>query len=110
MKHLLSMIVVAMLPAIGMPGLALATSHENSTKSGQQTTLTEGEVRKVDKETRKLTIRHGPLENLGMPAMTMVFQVKDASMLDAVKPGDKVKFVADKEGGSYMVTHMEILK
>ena len=70
----------------------------------------DGEIRKVDKETKKLTIKHGPLANLDMPAMTMVFRVKDPAMLDQVKQGDKVKFVAEKEGGAYVVTQIESAK
>jgi Cu(I)/Ag(I) efflux system periplasmic protein CusF len=63
-----------------------------------------GEIRKVDKESKKLTIKHGEIKSLDMPPMTMVFQVKEASMLDTVKPGDKIQFRAVKEGGNYVVT------
>lgn len=70
----------------------------------------EGEIRKVDKDAKKITIRHGPLTNLGMPAMTMVFQVKDPAMLEQVKAGDKVKFEAEKTGGAYVVTEVEVAK
>ena len=69
--------------------------------------LSEGEVRKVDKEAKKITIRHGPLQNLDMPAMTMVFQVTDPAMLEQVKPGDKVKFRAEKVSGAFTVTKIE---
>lgn len=72
--------------------------------------LADGEVRKVDKDAKKITIRHGPLASLDMPAMTMVFQVKDPAMLDQVKAGDKVKFEAQKVGGAYMVTKIEPAK
>lgn len=72
--------------------------------------LTDGEVRKIDKEAKKLTIRHGPIQNLDMPAMTMVFQVKDAAMLDKVNTGDKVKFSAEKIGGAFTVTGIEPAK
>ena len=64
-------------------------------------------MRKVDKEAKKITVRHGPLQNLDMPAMTMVFQVADPAMLDQVKAGDKVKFQAEKIGGGYRITKME---
>lgn len=70
----------------------------------------DGEIRKVDKEARKITIQHGPIQNLGMPPMTMVFQVKDAALLDQVKAGDKVKFTAEKVGGAYTVTTIEKAK
>lgn len=69
--------------------------------------LAEGEVRRVDKEAKKLTIRHGPLVNLDMPPMTMVFQVKDPRMLEDLKPGDRIRFQADKIGSAYTVTHIE---
>lgn len=72
--------------------------------------LADGEVRKVDKDAKKLTIKHGPIPNLEMPAMTMVFQVKDAQMLEQVKPGDKVKFEAQKLGGAFTVTRIEAAK
>jgi Cu/Ag efflux protein CusF len=70
----------------------------------------DGEIRRVDKEAKKLTIKHGPIPNLNMDAMTMVFQVKDPAMLDQVKAGDKVRFQADKIGGQYTVTRIEAAK
>jgi uncharacterized cupredoxin-like copper-binding protein len=68
--------------------------------------VVEGEVRKVDKDAGKITLKHGPIPNLDMSAMTMVFRVKDPSMLEAVKAGDKVRFKADKVKGA--ITIMEI--
>jgi Cu/Ag efflux protein CusF len=69
--------------------------------------MVDGEIRKIDKESGKLTIKHGEIKNLSMPPMTMVFRVKDAAMLDQVKAGDKIKFSADKIGGQYTVTGFE---
>ena len=71
---------------------------------------TEGEVRKVDKEAGKITLKHGEIKNLDMPGMTMLFQVKDTAMLDMVKPGDKVKFKAEKLGGGIVVTEIQVAK
>lgn len=76
----------------------------------QAGTLADGEVRKVDKDAGKLTIKHGPIPSVDMPPMTMVFRVKDPAMLDAVKAGDKVKFDAQKVGGQYVVTTIEQAK
>ncbi|NJN40329.1 MAG: copper-binding protein [Gammaproteobacteria bacterium] len=76
----------------------------------QEETLSDGEIRKVDKDAKKITIRHGPIVNLDMPNMTMVFQVKDPALLEQVKAGDRVKFVADKIGGAYVVTRIEPAK
>lgn len=72
--------------------------------------LTEGEVRKVDKDTKKITIKHGEIKSLEMPGMTMLFQVKDPAMLDRVKPGDKVKFRAEMAGGAIVVTEIQLAK
>lgn len=86
---------------------ALALSLSASLVARAQTPMTEAEVRKVDKEAAKLTLRHGPIPNLEMGAMTMVFRVKDPAMLDQVKQGDKIKFSAEKIGGQYTVTGIE---
>ncbi len=69
--------------------------------------LSEGEVRKVDKEAGKVTLKHGPLENLDMPAMTMVFRVNDPAMLEKLTTGDKIRFTAGKVGGQYTVMEYE---
>lgn len=75
--------------------------------AGSAVLMTQGEIRKVDKDAGKLTIKHGPLTNLEMPAMTMVFRVKDPAMLDKVREGDKVRFVASREKGEITVIHLE---
>ena len=98
---------------LAAPALSYATSHSTSPSAGraeQGAPLTEGEVRKVDKEAKKLTIRHGPIANLDMPPMTMVFQVPDAAALDSVKAGDKIRFRAEKAGGAYTATQIEAAK
>ena len=79
----------------------------SSGMSGMSNTLSEGVVKKVNKDQGKLTIQHGPLENLGMPAMTMIFRVQDPAMLNRVKPGDNIRFLADKVNGRLTVTRVE---
>lgn len=69
--------------------------------------MVDGEVRKIDKDQAKITLKHGPISNLEMPGMTMVFRVKDPAMLDKVKEGDKVRFTANKVGGYITVTSIE---
>ena len=73
-------------------------------------TLADGEVRKVDKDAGKITLKHGPIKSLDMPPMTMVFQVKDRAFLDKVKAGDKVRFSAEEKAGAYVVTSIEAAK
>ena len=89
---------IATLGALLAAGSALATSHQSA--------YTEAEVRKVDKEAGKVTLKHGRIENLDMAPMTMVFRVKDAAMLDKVRAGDKVKFKAEKVQGNFTVTEL----
>lgn len=79
-------------------------------QAAPSTDMTEGEIRKVDMDNKKITIKHGEIKNLDMPGMTMVFQVKDPAMLDKVKAGDKVKFVAEKLGGALVVTDIQLAK
>jgi Cu/Ag efflux protein CusF len=104
-------VVLVLALATPLPLLADDAHHKRTTNVAQAAdSLVEGEVRKVDKEAKKLTIRHAPLTNLDMPAMTMVFQVEDPSMLDQVKVGDKIRFEADKVGGAYTVKRLEPAK
>ena len=72
--------------------------------------LSEGEVRNVDKGHGKLTLRHGPLTNLDMPGMTMVFKASDPKLLDGLKEGDKVRFTAEKLNGTIAVTAIRVVK
>ena len=72
-----------------------------------QADLAEGEVRRVDREGAKLSLMHGDIKALDMPPMTMVFNVKDKALLDAVKPGDRVRFRATQEAGRYYVTEIQ---
>jgi Cu/Ag efflux protein CusF len=87
--------------------LLLAASC-TSALAADATDLSEGEIRKVDKGAARLTIKHGELKNLDMPAMTMVFQVKDKAWLDKLKAGDKLRFRAEKLGSDYVVTVIEL--
>lgn len=72
--------------------------------------MADGEVRKVDKDNKKVTLRHGEIKSLGMPPMTMVFQVKDAGMLDGLKVGSKILFKAEQGSGALMVTEIQPAK
>lgn len=89
---------------ISMPGIA-ASDHDShaghdamSAKPSADAPLIDGLVKKVDKSSGKVTVSHGPLPN-GMPAMTMVFKVKDMAWLDQMKDGGKIRFAADQING-----------
>jgi len=78
--------------------------------SSKKTDITDIYTRKIDKENKKMTIKHGEIKNLDMPGMTMVFQIRDTSLLETFKAGDKVKFVAEKLDGGFVVTGMQLAK
>ena len=69
--------------------------------------LTDGEVRKVDLEAGKLTLKHADIKSLDMPAMTLVCVVKDKARLDKLTTGDKIRFKAINDGGKYTVTEIQ---
>ncbi|SAK97372.1 RND transporter [Caballeronia pedi] len=83
------------------------TGSDAKQDAGAKTEMSHGEIRKIDTAAGKLTIKHGPLENLGMDAMTMSFKVKDPAMMSQVQVGDKIDFVAENIGGGLMVTEMQ---
>lgn len=106
-------LALALVAALTAPAFAQDAHHGHGAPvktSAAATTLADGEVKKVDKDAGKMTIKHGPIENLGMSNMTMVFRVKDPAMLDQVKPGDKIRFAAEKINGALTVTKIEAAK
>ena len=88
----------------GDPGKPAAAASPQATTSE----MTDGEVRRVDKEAGKVTLKHAYIKSLDMPAMTMVFVVKDKAMLEKLKAGDKIKFRAISEAGKYTVTEIQM--
>lgn len=104
-KHLIMCLIAA---AVLAPAVHAQSAKSAAGATQSSSAMAEGEVRKVDKDGKKITIKHGPLQKLDMPAMTMVFQVSDPAMLERVKAGDKVRFDAEKVGGAFMLTKIEI--
>jgi Cu/Ag efflux protein CusF len=106
--------IASLFVALATPVLAQQKSEGHSahhpTAAASAADMTEGEIRKVDKDAKKLTIKHGEIKSLDMPPMTMVFQVKEASVLDKVKVGDKVRFVVQKSDTGFVVTDIEAAK
>jgi Cu/Ag efflux protein CusF len=95
--------LAVILGAAASPAIYAAAAAERA----QSAPLSSGEVRKVDRDQGKLTIRHGPIANLDMPAMTMVFRVKDPALLNQVKEGDKISFIAEKIDGAIMIMELQ---
>ncbi len=87
--------------AVGLTlGVALAASAQT----------VDGEVKKIDTEAGKITLKHAEIKNLDMPAMQMSFRVTDPTWLKSLQVGDKVKFSADKINGQFTVTAIEVRK
>jgi Cu/Ag efflux protein CusF len=100
-----------LLAVVALPASAADANRKTESQtqsSAQASALAEGEVRKVDKDGQKITLRHGPLPDLDMPKpMTMVYRVKDPAMLERVTAGDKVRFQAEKVAGGFQITKIE---
>jgi Cu/Ag efflux protein CusF len=92
-------LIVASVLAFSFPSLSAA-----------QSAMVDGEVTKIDEAQGKITLRHGPIKNLDMDSMTMVFRVQDPAMLKQVKVKDKVKFEADRVNGQITVTKIQKAK
>ncbi|MDT3670596.1 MAG: copper-binding protein [Aromatoleum sp.] len=97
--------------AVATPSFAEEMHHSDhmsaTPAANGEAAMSDGTVKKVDKAAGKITISHGPLANLGMPAMTMVFRAGDPAMLDEVKAGDKIRFMAEKVEGAFTVKKLE---
>ena len=105
--------LVASLCLVASPYAVGDDAHHKDHQMGkpvESAKMTAGVVKKIDRDAGKLSIAHEPIENLGMPKMTMVFRVKEPRMLDAVKEGDKVNFAADRIQGALTVTRIETAK
>jgi len=114
MKALFTSTLIALV-TLGAAPVQAAGDHAGHGMAMQATASTEmqmvdGVVKKVDKSAGKVTLSHGPLSNLSMPAMTMVFRVKDANWLDQMKAGDKIRFMADNVNGAVTIVHFEPAK
>lgn len=89
-----------------------AQMNMDHSKMGMAATpgMTDGEVRKIDKEAGKITIKHGEIKHMEMPGMTMVFVVKDKALLDKTTVGSKIQFMATNENGQMTVTDIQPVK
>ncbi len=107
-----SLIAAAAMASTATPAVAAdkgqaAASPAGTATTGTATPLAEGEVRRLDLQQGKVTLKHGEIRNLDMPPMTMVFRVKDPSMLAGLKVGDKIRFSAEQIDGNMVVTGIE---
>ena len=94
-----------------LAALAIATplyAQPVSPPAAQASVMSEGVVRKIDTAAGKITLKHGPIVNLDMPGMTMVFRVRSPELLSGIKVGDAVKFHAEYVDGVFIVTALQV--
>ena len=112
MKTVIAASFFALTCLLATPGMA-AGEHEHGSHTTMpmpaptETQPAEGLVKKIDKGAGKVTIAHGPLINLGMPAMTMAFRVKNPAWLDQMKDGNKIRFVTESIHGVLTIVQFE---
>ncbi|WP_321963492.1 copper-binding protein [Paraburkholderia sp. J7] len=90
-----------------MAGMNMSAAKPTVAKVASNSALTDAEVRKVDAATGMVTLKHGALENVGMPSMTMAFKAKDGSMVKQVHEGDKVKVRVENVNGTLTIVKLE---
>lgn len=106
-QQILAISAVVLGVSLPMSSFAQPTMDPAKTEAAAPASLTDGEIKKVDLDNGKVTIKHGDIQHLDMPGMTMVFTAKDKNLLSNLKPGDKVKFMVVKEGGKMIVTDIQ---
>ena len=108
-KLLQALSALSTLALLASPAAQADDAHHKpaATQAAAAPEMATGEIRKIDLDTARITLKHGEIKNLDMPPMTMVFAVKDKALLGALKAGDKVKFRAVNEGGKYTVIEIE---
>ncbi|WP_172149019.1 MULTISPECIES: copper-binding protein [Pseudomonas] len=93
--------------ALTFPAFAAQPAAPAAASAEVAAPLSQGEVRKIDLAGQKITLRHGPIDSVGMPPMTMVFSVRDAALLEGIKTGDKVRFQVEQQGSQFVVTELQ---
>jgi Cu(I)/Ag(I) efflux system periplasmic protein CusF len=108
-KRALIALVLGIAGAFSLPAHAQQAKPQAAAKPSPDD-MTDGEVRKVDKPNKSIVLKHGEVKSIGMAAMTMMWPVTNARLLDKLKPGDKVRFKVGYEGGTYVVTDIQPAK
>jgi Cu/Ag efflux protein CusF len=110
MKSSLALVMVAAVAALSAPAYA---QHKHTPAApapaakGAAAELADGEIRRIDAANGVVLLRHGEIRSLNMGAMTMSFRLKDPAMASQLKVGDKVRFVAEQQGETLLITRIE---
>jgi len=110
---LMSTLVMSLASGTAMAGDTQDSSHHEhetavtSAQSVAASPATDGVIRKVDHAAGTITVQHGPIESLGMAAMTMPYNVKDPAMLTSARPGDKIRMTVENIGGTFTIVALQ---
>ena len=112
LNRLLASILIAMPLAVALPALAQGNHmmHAQAKASAPAAAWTAGVVRTIHKQENQITISHEPLVNLGMGKMTMTFRLKTPALIEGIKEGSKIRFVAESVNGELTVVALEAVK
>lgn len=105
MKNLL--IATLLGSTLAFPAFAAQPAAPAAASAEVAAPLSQGEVRKIDLAGQRITLRHGPIDSVGMPPMTMIFGVRDAALLESISVGDKVRFQVEQQGSQFVVTELQ---
>ena len=110
LRLFLSATALAITALAGNPVFAQMNMDHGKMGMAAMPGMTDGEVRKIDKDAGKITIKHGEIKHMEMPGMTMVFVAKDKALLDKTSVGAKIQFMVTNENGQMTVTDIQPVK
>lgn len=102
-------VTLPLLLALSMPAFAQPDQQTGRMTDAGSVQMSDGLIKKIDKSTGEIVIKHGQLDSIGMPPMTMAFGVAKKSWLNKLKAGDKIRFVAEMKGGAPVVSRYEVV-
>lgn len=102
--------LLPLLLALSLPAFAQHDHPAGHMASAETMPMSDGLIKKIDKAGGAIVIKHGTLDSIGMPPMTMSFGVADKAWLSKLKVGDKIRFLAEMKGGTPIVSHYEMAK
>ncbi|HLO63876.1 MAG TPA: copper-binding protein [Azonexus sp.] len=103
-------LLFALMLSLSLPAFAQHDHHAGHMAAKQDAPLSDGTIKKIDKAAGEVVIQHGPLDSIGMPAMTMAFGVADKGWLGKLKAGDKIRFAAEMKGSQPIVSRYELAR
>ncbi|MET1535859.1 copper-binding protein [Burkholderia sola] len=102
MSFAMAVIAMPALAGVDMSGM----NSGDASMSAQDSKMTDAEVKEIDAGRRRVTLKHGALDNIGMPPMTMAFRAGDAAMIPSLHVGDKVRVRVENVNGTLTIVKL----